>query len=60
MGRCAVTTVAKDERCRSGAQNGASPAVGHDDTPASDREDVVRLGDEHVNSTESLCVGESQ
>jgi hypothetical protein len=42
--------------------SGASPPTGSDDgaAPLPEADDLVRPGDEHVNGTESLCVGESQ
>jgi hypothetical protein len=56
-----VNTVVNDTRCRSGGPHPTPRAPGrHDPATASDGDDLVRPGDEHVNGTESLCVGESQ
>ena len=56
-----MSTVVNDKGCRSRGPHALRSAPGEDDTVvASDGDDLVRLGDEHVNGTESLCVGESQ
>ncbi len=55
-----MTVVTKDTK-RSAAGKRA-PKAGDDQgrAPATDGDEVVGPGDEHVNRVESLCVGESQ
>jgi hypothetical protein len=56
-----VSTVVNDKGCRSRGPHALPSALGEDGTVvAPDGDDLVRPGDEHVNGTESLCVGESQ
>ena len=56
-----MSTVVNDNRCRSGGPYAVRSAPGeHDTAVVPEGDDLVRPGDEHVNSTESLCVGESQ
>ena len=56
-----MNTVVNDKGSRSAGAHGVPAARAEDDTVLGpEGDDLVRLGDEHVNSTESLCVGESQ